>query len=330
MTRTRRLAVIAGIVLALAAALAASVAVGSVALPLRDVVDALSGADSAQSHLIVRDLRVPRTAAGLIAGACLGVSGVLLQGATRNPLASPALLGITAGAGFGVVTTVALLGLPAGHGVWAAFLGGGAGFGIALVLASSGRDGLSPVRLALSGAIVSTMLSSWTTAILTLNEFAAEEVRDWLAGSLAGRDVTVIGPLLPLVAVALVAAWFLARPLDALALGDEAAVGLGQHPGRVRLAAGIAALLLAAVAVAVAGPIAFIGLAVPHIARSLVGGGHRLLLVVSLLLGPVMLLAADVLGRIIAKPGEVQAGVITAVIGAPILIRIVMKRRVAA
>ncbi|GAB4000441.1 hypothetical protein GCM10029992_32340 [Glycomyces albus] len=226
--------------------------------------------------------------------------------------------------------TVALLDLPSAFGVWAAFGGGAAGFGIALLLASSGRDGLSPVRLALSGAIVSTMLSSWTTAILTLNEFAAEEVRGWLAGSLAGRDVTVVVPLLWPVTAALVAAWVLARPLDALALGDEAAVGLGQRPGRVRLASGVTALLLASVAVSVAGPIAFVGLAVPHIARFLVGGGHRPLMIASMLLGPVMLLVADVLGRIVAPPGEVQAGVVTAFIGAPVLVYIVMKRRVTA
>ncbi len=316
-------------VLALAAAVAASAAVGSVTLPLGDVVAAVLGARESEAHLIVAELRLPRTAAGLVAGVCLAVSGVLLQGATRNPLASPSMLGISAGAGFAVVVSMVVLELPAVHAVWAAFLGGALGFGVALLLASSGRDGLSPVRLALSGAIVSTLLASWTTAVLTLNEFAAEEVRNWLAGSLAGRDVDAMVPLLPLVALALVAAWALARPMDALSLGDEAAVGLGQRPARVRLAAAIAALVLAGVAVATAGPIAFVGLAVPHIARILVGGDHRALLAASLLLGPTVLLAADVLGRIVARPGEVQAGVITALIGAPVLVRMVMKQRIA-
>lgn len=329
MIRPRSLAVIASIAIALAAASAASVAVGSVTVPLSDVLEALRGARETEAHLIVAELRFPRTAAGLLAGACLAVAGVLLQGATRNPIASPSMLGITAGAGFGVVVAVAILGLPASQAVWAAFLGGAAGFGTAMLLASSGRDGLSPVRLALSGAIVSTLLASWTTAALTLNEYAAEDVRAWLAGSLAGRSLDAVLPLLPLVALALAAAWLLARPLDALALGDEAAVGLGQRPGRIRLAAGIAALLLAAAAVSVAGPIAFVGLAVPHLARFLVGAGHRAVLAASLLLGPAMLLFADVLGRIVAKPGEVQAGVVTAIIGAPVLVRIVMKRKVA-
>ncbi|WP_304455493.1 iron ABC transporter permease [Nocardiopsis sp. YSL2] len=326
---TRRPVVIGATVLALAAAVAASAAVGSVTLPLGDVVAAVLGARESEAHLIVAELRLPRTAAGLVAGVCLAVSGVLLQGATRNPLASPSMLGISAGAGFAVVVSMVVLELPAVHAVWAAFLGGALGFGVALLLASSGRDGLSPVRLALSGAIVSTLLASWTTAVLTLNEFAAEEVRNWLAGSLAGRDVDAMVPLLPLVALALVAAWALARPMDALSLGDEAAVGLGQRPARVRLAAAIAALVLAGVAVATAGPIAFVGLAVPHIARILVGGDHRALLAASLLLGPTVLLAADVLGRIVARPGEVQAGVITALIGAPVLVRMVMKQRIA-
>lgn len=329
MIRPRQAAVIAAIALALAASAAASVAIGSVTVPLRDSVDALLGARDLESHLIVAELRLPRTAAGLMAGACLAVAGVLLQGATRNPIASPSTLGITAGAGFGVVLAIAVLDLPAAHAVWAAFFGGAAGFAVAMLLAGSGRDGLSPVRLALSGAIVSTMLGSWTTAILTLNEYAAEEVRAWLAGSLAGRDASAIVPLLPLVAAALVVAWFYARPLDALALGDEAAVGLGQQPGRIRVVTGVAALTLAAVAVAAAGPIAFVGLAVPHFARFLVGGGHRALLGASLLLGPAMVLVADVIGRIVAPPGEVQAGVITALIGAPVLVRIVAKRKVA-
>lgn len=328
MIRARHLGVIALTAATLAATLVASVAIGSVPLPVGEVIDALLGARELESHLIVRDLRVPRTIAGVLAGACLGVSGVLLQGATRNPLASPTLLGITAGAGFAVVVAVALLHLPSGYAVWAAFVGGGAAFGVAMLLASSGRDGLSPVRLALSGAIVSVMLSSWTTALLMVNESTADEVRDWLAGSLAGRDASAATPLLPVAVTGLVLALVLSRPLDALSLGDEAAIGLGQRPARVRLAAGVTALALASVAVAVAGPIAFVGLVVPHIARGLVGSGHRELLATAVLLGPALLLAADVLGRVVARPAEVQAGVVTALIGAPVLIRIVTRRKV--
>jgi iron complex transport system permease protein len=323
----RRLGVTGLALMALATVLVASVAVGSVTLPVSEVFEALGGARQLQSHLIVTDLRIPRTVAGLVAGLCLAVSGVLLQGATRNPLASPALMGITAGGGFAVVVSVALLGLPSQFAVWAAFAGGAAAAALALTLASSGRDGLSPVRLALSGAIVSALLAAWTSALLAINEHTADDVRHWLAGSLAGRDAAAVGPLLPLVGAALFGAWLLARPLDALALGDEAAVGLGQHPIRVRLLAGVIAVALAAVAVALAGPIAFVGLAVPHVARALIGSDHRDVLLLSALLGPVLLLGADIVGRIVAPPTEVQAGVLTALIGAPVLVHVAVRWR---
>lgn len=312
----------------LVAALAASIAIGSVPLPLGEVVAALGGARELDSHLIVQDLRLPRTLSGVVAGSCLAVAGVLLQGATRNPLASPTLLGITSGGGFAVVLGVAVLGMPSSYAVWAAFLGGAGAAGLALALAGTGRDGMSPVRLALSGAVISLLLSSWTRAILSLNETHSDEVRHWLAGSLAGRDAAALPPLLPLLLVGLVAAVLLARPLDALSLGDETAVGLGQRPGRVRLLAGAVAVGLSAIAVALAGPIAFLGLIVPHLARFLVGSRHRDVLLASALLGPVVLLTADVVGRVVAPPTEVQAGVLTALIGAPVLVRIASRKKV--
>jgi iron complex transport system permease protein len=313
----------------LVVAVALSVAVGSVTLPLGEVLAALMGTRETDAHLIVQDLRLPRTVSGVVAGTCLAVAGVLLQGATRNPLASPTLLGITSGAGFAVVVGVALLDLPSRYGVWAAFVGGALAAGSALALASTGRDGLSPIRLALSGAIISLLLSAWTRALLALNEANADEVRHWLAGSLAGRDAAAVPPLLPLLAVGLLGAALLVRPLDALSLGDEAAVGLGQRPGRVRLLAGLTAVGLSAIAVALAGPIAFLGLIVPHLARFLVGNRHRDLLVCCVLLGPVVLLTADIVGRVVARPTEIQAGVLTALIGAPVLIRIASRRKVA-
>lgn len=325
----RRALVLGALVALLALAACLSIAVGSVTIPLGEVVQAVLGARENQAHLIIRDLRFPRTVAGLVAGACLAVAGVLLQGATRNPLASPSLLGITSGAGFAVVVTVAVLDMPATYAVVAAFAGGALAAMLAITLASTGRDGLSPVRLALSGALISLLLSAWTQGILALNEANADEVRHWLAGSLAGRDAAAVPPLLPLFVLGLVAAVLLARPLDALSLGDEAAVGLGQRPGRLRVLASLTAVALAAVAVALAGPIAFLGLIVPHLARFLVGGRHLDVLLASVLLGPVVLLAADIIGRVIARPTEVQAGVLTAMIGAPFLIRIAARARVA-
>lgn len=318
----RRVAVPVALLVVLVAAVLASFAIGSVRLPTTQVIEALLGARSTEAHLIVTDLRLPRTVAGIVAGVCLAVAGMLLQGATRNPLASPTLLGITAGAGFAVVVAVALLDVPSTYAVWAAFAGGGIAAGTAIALAGTGRDALSPIRLALSGAIVSLLLSAWTQAILALNQADADQVRHWLAGSLAGRDAAAVPPLLPLVGLGLLGAVLLTRSLDALSLGDEAAVGLGQHPGRVRLLAGTTAVCLSAVAVAIAGPIAFLGLIVPHVARALVGTGHRDVLITSALLGPIVLLTADIVGRVIARPTEVQAGVLTALIGAPVLIRV--------
>lgn len=318
----RRITVPVALLAVLVVVVLASFAIGSVRLPTAEVVEALRGARETQAHLIVMDLRLPRTIAGVLAGLCLAVAGVLLQGATRNPLASPFLLGITAGAGFAVVVTVALLDMPSGYAVWAAFVGGAVAAGTAVALAGTGRDAMSPVRLALSGAIVSLLLSAWTQALLALNQANADEVRHWLAGSLAGRDAAAAPPLLPLVALGLVLAAVLARPLDALSLGDEAAVGLGQRPGRVRLLAGATAVCLSAVAVALAGPVAFLGLIVPHVARALVGTAHRDVLITSALLGPIVLLTADIVGRVVARPTEIPAGVLTALIGAPVLIRV--------
>lgn len=317
----------AALLLVLVVTVLASFAIGSVRLPPGEVIDALRGARTTQTHLIVRDLRLPRTVAGVVAGLCLAVAGVLLQGATRNPLASPTLLGITSGAGFAVVVSVAVLDMPTRYAVWAAFLGGGIAAGTALALAGTGRDAMSPVRLALSGAIVSLLLSAWTQALLALNQADADQVRHWLAGSLAGRDAAAVPPLLPIIGVGLLATALLARSLDALSLGDEAAVGLGQHPGRVRLLAGITAVCLSAVAVALAGPIAFLGLIVPHVARALVGSAHRDVLITSAVLGPVVLLAADIVGRVVARPSEIQAGVLTALIGAPVLIRVASRAK---
>ncbi|WP_338748206.1 FecCD family ABC transporter permease [Janibacter alittae] len=318
----RAVLVPAALLIVLVVTVLGSFAIGSVRLPTAEVIEAVAGARATEAHLIVLDLRLPRTIAGVIAGLCLALAGVLLQGATRNPLASPTLLGITAGAGFAVVVTVALLDVPPGFAVWAAFVGGAVAAGLALALAGTGRDAMSPVRLALSGAIISLLLSAWTQALLALNQANADDVRHWLAGSLAGRDAAAVTPLLPVVGIGLFACALLARPLDALSLGDETAVGLGQHPGRVRLLAGAAAVCLSAVAVALAGPVAFLGLIVPHVARALVGSAHRDVLITSALLGPIVLLVADIIGRVIARPTEVQAGVLTAIIGAPVLIRV--------
>lgn len=326
--RARRVIVPIALAVLLAVTIGGSFAIGSVPLKLTDVIDALGGAREIQAHHIVLDFRVPRTVAGLVAGGCLAIAGVLLQGATRNPLTSPTLLGITSGAGFAVVVSVAILGMPSSFAVWAAFLGGAGAALLALTLAGSGRDGMSPVRLALSGALISLLLAAWTRGLLSINETSSDEVRHWLAGSLAGRESSTLGPLVPILLAGLLAAVLLARPLDALALGDEAAIGLGQRPGRIRGWAALTAVALSAVAVAMAGPIAFVGLIVPHLVRFMVGTRTLDVLLCSALAGPIVLLLADIVGRVVAPPGELQAGVLTAFIGAPVLVLIAARSRI--
>lgn len=328
MGRIALVATAAGLLLCLAVGL--SFAVGSVPVPLADVWAALTTDGTEDNHLIVRELRGPRTLSGVLAGACLAVAGGLLQGATRNPLASPSLMGITAGAAFGVVLAVAVLNLPAAALVWAALIGGAGAATVALWLASTGKDGLSPLRLALSGAIVSLLLSSWTTALLATKVSSADIVRYWLAGSLAGRDISPLGSLIPVLVVGGVATVLVARPLNILSLGDSVAVSLGHHPARLRAIACVAAVCLAAAAVAMTGPIGFVGLAVPHFVKLLVGGDMPRVLAFSALFGPVLVLMADVLGRVISRPAEVEAGILTALVGAPVLVLIALRKRVAA
>lgn len=304
-----------------------SLRVGSLPLPTGTVVDALLAPDGSRERLVVRTLRLPRTVLGIAVGAGLAVSGVALQAVTRNPLASPEILGINAGASFTVVVAVHLLGVVTpGMYVWFAFAGALAATALVVFLGSAGRGGPTPVRLALAGAVVTALLASWISAVLVLDQRTLDEVRFWLAGSLVGRDLSVLAAVGPFLVVGLVVLLALGRQFDALALGDAVATGLGQRTGLVRVATFLAVVLVAGAAVSAAGPISFVGLAVPHAVRTLVGPGHRWLLPYCLLLGPVLLLAADVLGRVVARPGEISVGIMTAIVGAPVLVHLVRRR----
>lgn len=319
--------------LALAAAVAGaallSIAVGSRPIPLDTVVAALSAPTGSEEHLIVGQLRLPRTLLGLAVGAALGLSGGVMQGITRNPLADPGLLGISAGAALGVVSAIHVLGVAAPAGfLWFAFAGAAAAGVAVYALGTAGRDGATPVKLALAGAAVSALLVSVTTAILLLDVQTLDQYRFWVTGSLAGRDAALLAPVLPFLAAGAVLALAGARSLNALSLGDDVARSLGQRVGLTRLAAFASVVLLTGSAVAVAGPIGFVGLAVPHVARGLVGADHRWTLSYAALLGPLLLLVADVLGRVVARPAELQVGIVTAVVGAPFLIALVRRARV--
>ncbi|MEM9131972.1 MAG: iron ABC transporter permease [Actinomycetota bacterium] len=272
----------------------------------------------------IREFRIGRTILAAVAGACLAVSGAVTQGITRNPLGSPGLLGVNAGAAFAIVSAIFFGGFvsPLEY-VWFAFIGAAGAAALVYAVASVGHAGATPVKLALAGAVVSALLAAWTTTLLLVDQESLEEARFWLAGSVAGRRLEDLAWLLPLAAIGLIAAMALGRQINALTLGDEVARGLGQRTGRVRLAAGAVAVVLAGSAVSIAGPVAFIGLAVPHLVRAVVGPDYRWIIPYSALLGPCMLLGADVVGRVVLRPTEVQVGIVAAAIGAPFLIYLV-------
>ncbi|MEU9284534.1 iron ABC transporter permease [Streptomyces sp. NPDC048275] len=326
----RRVGWMAAALLLLLLAVLLSLAVGSRTIPPSTVWDALVHGGTSDDAQVVRSLRVPRTVIGVLVGIALAVAGTVLQGITRNPIAEPGILGISQGASLGVVFAIAFLGVHTLTGyVWYAFAGAGVAAVCIYAVASGGRGGASPVKLALAGAAMNAFIASVISAVLTTNARALDEFRFWDVGSISGRDTTIAGQVWPFLLAGLLLVLAMARGLDALALGDDIARGLGHNVALLRATGALGATVLTGAAVAAAGPIAFIGLAVPHIARALVGPGHRLLLPMAALLGPVMLLLADVLGRIVVPPSEVPVAVMTALAGVPFLVVLVRRKAVA-
>ena len=285
---------------------------------------------SDQGQVVVRELRVSRTFIGVLAGSSFAVAGALTQGVTRNPLGAPGILGTNAGAAFAVVTAIYSAGIttPAGY-VWFAFAGALGATVLVYLVASAGPGGATPVKLALAGAVISALLGSWTAALLLLDLKTLDQARFWLAGSISGRGTEEAELLLPVILVALVVALFMGRQVNALSLGEEVATGLGQRTALVRATAGMCVVALAGSAVALAGPVAFVGLAVPHIVRSVVGPDYRWIILYSAVLGPCMLLGADVIGRVVVSPAELQVGIVSAAVGAPFLIYLVRGAKLA-
>jgi len=312
----------------LLAAVLASLMVGSNALSPSAVLGALRHYDPHdEASLIVVDKRLPRTLVGVLAGLALGLAGTVMQGLTRNPLADPGLLGVNAGASLAVVLAISVAGISSTAGyVPFAFLGAALASVVVYTIGSLGREGATPVKLALAGAAVSAALTSLVTAVLLTSNEALDQLRFWQVGALAGRGYDVVWQVLPPVAAGAVVALALGRSLNGLALGDDVARALGQHVGRVRAASAVAVVLLCGAATAAAGPIAFVGLVVPHAARRLVGHDYRWILAFSALIAPTLLLVCDVIGRVVAYPGELEVGIVTAVVGAPVFIALVRRR----
>jgi iron complex transport system permease protein len=308
-----------------------SVAVGARTIPPAQVWDLLWHPDGSALSITVHDLRVPRTLLALVVGVGLGTAGVLMQALTRNPLADPGLFGVNAGAALAVVVAVTLFGASGpGSYVWAALLGAALAAGAVYLLGSTGHTASSPTRLALAGVAVAAAVHAVLHGFTTLNATVYNEVRFWLVGTLDGRDLTVVTTVAPLIAVGLLVTVALARTLNTLALGEDAARSLGAHPGRARALGVLAILLLCGAATAGAGPIVFLGLAVPHMVRAVTGPDHRWLLVYSAVWAPVLLLAADLVGRVVARPNEVPVGIVLAFVGAPVFIWLLRRRRVVA
>lgn len=319
------------LVLALVMVLVLSITVGARPIALGDIWNALTAFDSTQTnHKIIFDLRLPRTLVGLLVGAALGLSGAILQGATRNPLADPGILGINAGATLCVVLGISVFGITQLSGyVWLAFLGAGAAMLVVYLVASLGREGATPVKLALAGAAVTAALTSVTSAILITNVETLDQIRFWQVGALTGRTTDILMQVAPFILAGIVLALLTSRILDGLALGDDVARGLGLKVQRGRAMVGFAAVILAGAATAAAGPIAFVGLTVPHLARAFTGPNYRWILPYSMLLAPILLLGADIIGRVIVPPGELQVGIVTAALGAPFFIALVRRRKLA-
>ena len=323
-----------GLVLAAAAVVVVSVAsvmVGAKPIPVGTVLDAFLSFDpSNNDHLFVRVERMPRTVIGLLAGAALGLAGTIMQAIARNPLADPGILGVNAGAALFIVMGINFFGLSALTGyVWFGFVGAAVASVLVYGVSSFGREGATPIKLALAGAAANAAFVSLTTGVLLTSTDAFEQFRFWQVGSLAGRNWDVVVSVLPFIGVGIVIALFSGGLLNTLTLGEDLAKALGQNVNRARIVSGLAVVLLCGAATAAVGPIAFVGLAVPQVARMVTGPDNRWLLPYSFLLAPILVVGADVLGRIIARPGEVQVGILTAAIGAPIFIALVRGRKVA-
>ncbi|WP_432150744.1 FecCD family ABC transporter permease [Streptomyces sp. bgisy029] len=313
-----------------------SLGLGALQIPPGDVLKALLGRPTGpRIEDVIWSVRVPRTALGLAAGAALGLSGCVMQALTRNPLADPGILGVSAGAAFAIVLAAGVAGIGSLLGyIWFAFAGAMAASIVVYLLGRMGRSGSTPVKLALAGVAVTAVLSSLTSAIVLTDPAALDRFRFWSAGSLANQDASTVLRILPFLGFGALLAVASAPALNSLALGDDVAASLGRKLGLVRLQGVVAVTLLTGAAVAVIGPVVFIGLVVPHVARVLaqwagLGPDHRWLLPLSAALAAGLLLGADILGRVIARPVEVQAGIIVAFIGGPFFIALVRRRRLA-
>jgi iron complex transport system permease protein len=292
-----------------------------------DAYLAFMNPNGSNEHLIIKNVRLPRSLIAAFVGACLGVSGAIMQSITRNPLSSPSILGVNSGASFFVVIGVVFFAVQSLQTyMWLSFAGATFAFTLVFILSSAGREGLTPLKLTLAGSAITALFASFTQGLLVLNETALDQVLFWLAGSVANRPVELLVQALPYMVIALLVTFFRAKELNVLSIGDDVAIGLGQKTFWTKLYFGACAVILAGCAVAVAGPIGFVGIIIPHVIRSIVGLDHRWILPYSAFGGAILLLVADIGGRYVLMPQELPVGVMTALIGVPFFIYVARKK----
>ncbi|MEX5634006.1 FecCD family ABC transporter permease [Parafrankia sp. FMc2] len=330
-SRRRGLALgLVGLVVVLLAVSLLAIGVGARPVGLGDVLEALRHHQPGNSDHQVVINRIPRLLVGLLVGVALGLAGTIMQAVTRNPLADPGLLGVNAGAAFAIVCAISFAGITTAFGyIWFGFAGALAVAVLVYAIGSAGGGGATPIKIALAGAAVQAAMQSVTTAVLLTDAETFDQYRFWTVGSLAGRRAELVAQLAPFIAAAALPALFVGRLLNTLVLDDDVARGLGQRVGLTQAGVSGLAVMLCAAATSLAGPIGFIGLLAPHLARPITGPDHRWILPYAALIGATLVLASDVVGRVVARPGEVQVGVALAFLGAPFLIAIVRRQRMA-
>ncbi|OSO98127.1 iron chelate uptake ABC transporter family permease subunit [Microbacterium sp. LEMMJ01] len=324
----RRLLGVSVLAVALIAAVTLSLLVGANPLSVDALLDTLAGNGTPEAAYVLYDLRIPRTSVGLAAGAALGIAGALIQAFTRNPLADPGILGVNAGAALAVAIGVAWLGLrDASAFVWLAFLGALIVTVAVYLVGSAGRGAADPLRLTLAGVALGAVLSGITTGLTLTDPEAFDTLRSWNAGSLLASGLDGLFAVLPFLGIGVVIALAVTGGLNALGLGEDVARAQGANVALLRTGVIVAVTLLAGTATALAGPIAFVGLMVPHVIRWTFGVDQRLIVPLSAVLAPVVVLLSDVVGRVIIAPAEVPVGVVAALVGAPVLIVLARRRK---
>jgi len=328
-SRTGRhvLVLAAGLVVLLAVA-ALSIGTGSGDVTFAEAWHLLWAGDGGYEATVVHSMRVPRTVLGVVAGASLAVAGALMQTLTRNPLADPGIFGVNAGAAACVVAVISLFGVEAFTGyVWFGLLGAAVASAVTFVLGARAGTGAAPLRLALAGTAVSAALTAFTNAFVYFDAASFAQYRSWIVGTLSVPNATVVWQVVPFAVVGLLGALLLAAPLNALALGEDAGTALGSKPGRTRLLGVLAVVVLCGATTAAAGPIAFVGLTVPHMVRAVTGPDHRLLLPYSIVFAPTLVLLADIVGRVLLPGGEIEVAIMCALFGGPVFVLIARRRR---